>query len=155
VEDDPRDDGSDPGFRERIVTENNATEEKVPEKGMRMTHKMYSFNAYEMGVSWEDGKLVYDDTQYDNGTTSFENRIDNAIGLMRLWGMSPKTLTEEQYKQLEKAIADIHNVIESTNKERGGNAVIIEYLKNILGLKDGEYNIIYAIKNTVGEQKKN
>jgi regulatory protein YycH of two-component signal transduction system YycFG len=95
VEEDPRDDGSDPGFKEKIVTESNATEEKTPEKGRRMIHKTYSFNAYEMGISWEDGKVVYDNTQYDDGTTSFDRRIDNAIGLMHLLGMSPETLTKD------------------------------------------------------------
>lgn len=150
--DDGRDDGSDSGFMERVVTEENATQEEVPEKGNRLDHKAYSFNAYEMGISWDGSKIVYDETPYDDGSSSFDNRIDNAIGLIHLWGLNPKTITKEQYQRLEKAIADIHNIVESKQT----NAEVINYLKMALRLDDtGDYNLIYAIKNTAGEQKAN
>jgi hypothetical protein len=41
----------------------------------------------------------------------------------------------------------MHNVIESSDN----NSEILAYLKGFLGLGDGDYNIIYAIKNTIGE----
>lgn len=145
VEDNQREFDTDP---KNIVTGDNTSTETehatvtLPDGSVRMTHKLYSFNAFEMGIRLgSDGKVYYDGKFFDE-------RVDNAIGFMHHKGWRPETMTKEQYQQAEQAIAAMLNQVEAETD----NSALLNYIKRTLGLEDGEYNLIYAIKSTSGQQ---
>lgn len=130
-----------------VTGDNTSTETEhatitLPDGSVRMTHKLYSFNAFEMGIRLgSDGKVYYDGKFFDE-------RVDNAIGFMHHMGWRPESITKEQYRLAEQAIAAMKNQVELLTD----NSQLLEYFKNTLNLEDGEYNLIYAIKSTNGEQ---
>ncbi len=132
-------------YEEMIVAE-NVTEEEVPEDSFTL----YTFNDFQMGVDLEDGKIVYKGEH-------FEERIDNAIGLMNLFGYKPgdsptkiglseSTSEEDIYKYLEQTIADLGNATLYYNNEE-----LLNTIKGALNLDGNNLQLIYAIKSTTGE----
>lgn len=133
----------DPSELEAGITHENGTEQQKQQQGQRMLHKLYSFNAFEMGVRLENGKIVYDGEHFDK-------RKDNAIGLMHLMGLRPETSTAGDYKNLENTMAALLSYVENSDS----NSKTLENFIRLLELpSNGNYNIVYAIKTTAGENQ--
>ena len=128
-------------YQEQVTNENTT---EIPlnlsnTKTSKLPINLYTFNAFEMGVKLENGKLV-------QGVGS-EGRIDNAIGLLKYLQFPEHYSDSDKYKELEKIVAYLGNFVLYNN-----NTDILAELVDWLNLnKNGDYNLIYAIKSTAGE----
>lgn len=124
------------------ITEENTTEIPLDfsnTKTSKLPIKIYTFNAFEMGVKLKNGELV-------QGVGS-EGRVDNAIGLLKQLELPKDWTDSKKYEYLEDSVAHLGNFVMHNN-----NADILAELIDWLKLnKNGDYNLIYAIKSTAGE----
>lgn len=125
---------------EDIITQSNITEEKQSDTN-QITHEVYTFNMFEMGVSKDNNGMP----QFKGPQSKFAARIDNAIGLMKL----PK-FSNYNYDQLETIIGQLHNIVNTETN----NSNLANQVKSILGLS-GDVNISFAIKSSAGRINSN
>jgi hypothetical protein len=106
---------------------------------------MYTFNAYETGVLWdEDGNI--DQDHFDTNTAVGQRtsvRIDNVNGFINIGAVDPSTITKDDC--LDK-LASIHSEL-MHNKS---NANILSKVASILGIRDANVlsSIEYGIKSS-------
>lgn len=118
---------------EANIYEENATEE---DEEVDFVNRVYTFNTMEMGVERDsNNKPVFKGPQ-----EKFDERVDNAIGLMHL-----PLFANYTYDQLEDTIAYLHGLATTIND----NTDLAKQLKLQLGLK-GNIKVAWAIKSSAG-----
>lgn len=134
VPDNPLENGSKESYEEAIYEENKTEEKPQVLPGNLIEHLVYTFNSFEMGVSKNsDGTINFKGPQ-----EKWDQRIDNAIGLSKLLGIT-------NYDQLETLLGQIKNLI---NNEPD-NSELAKALKSALNLS-GNVSVQWAIKSTAG-----
>lgn len=132
--DNPLENESIESYEEAIYQENKSEEESQVLPDNTIEHLIYTFNSFEMGVSRnDDGSLNFKGPQ-----EKWNERIDNAIGLSKLLGIT-------NYDQLETVLGQIKNLI---NNETD-NSKLASILKSALNLS-GNVSVQWAIKSTAG-----
>lgn len=130
-----------PNEYEPAVAEINSTELDV-DKDELYDNTLYTFSGFETGISFDGNVIKYDGKFFDE-------RRDNAIGLMHLkgWNINDPNNNEARYNQL---IRDLGNI--KRNLQFKSNADFLAWFIRVYGLSGSGYEMHYAIKSTAGEQ---
>lgn len=141
-QDDTMDNGLENGAEgdyERAILGENQTEDNIinyDESTDTFDHRVYTFASMEMGVEKDsNGK-----PKFAGPKSKFDERIDNAIGLMHLPHFANST-----YDQLEKAIAYLHGLVNTVED----NTTLANKVKARLALR-GNVKVQFAVKSSAG-----
>ena len=127
------------GDYERAVLGENQKEDNIvhyDEATDTFAHRVYTFATMEMGVDKDsNGK-----PKFAGPKDKFDERIDNAIGLMHL-----PHFANSSYDDLEKVLANLHGLVSTVDD----NATLASNVKTRLALR-GNVKVSFAIKSSAG-----
>lgn len=118
-----------------ILTENNETEEYNILEGDHISHRLYTFNAFQPGIKFSGGRLIYND-----------KRIDNGVGLLKAWGYDPRRDDAATYYN---RVIDTLGYIKRKLYHETDNSEVLRYLvEDVLKVSGGNYKMLYAFKSS-------
>lgn len=137
-------------YKQKRENANGSTFTQSLDSDGKIQHWMYTFNAYETGVLWDDQGNIRPE-HFDLSTPigqRTKERIDNVNGLYNMRAI-PRTATKTQCLDL---LAQIHSQL-MYNTDNGD---ILQNISNILNIPIGLLSSIeYGIKSSAGVSSKN
>ena len=133
-------------YKIKIETANGSNLKQTIESDGRIHHWMYTFNAYETGVLWDDNGHIKEE-HFKQGTVEYARtlaRIDNVNGLIKTGAILPSTSKKEALAIL----AQIHSVLMSDTD----NSSVVKAISDII--KVPVATIQYGIKSSAGMSNK-
>ena len=127
------------GDYERAVLGENQKEDNIvhyDEATDTFDHRVYTFATMEMGIDKDsNGK-----PKFAGPKDKFDERIDNAVGLMHL-----PHFANSSYDDLEKVLANLHGLVSTVDD----NTTLASNVKTRLALR-GNVKVSFAIKSSAG-----
>lgn len=127
------------------ITSENSTEENISFFANRLGIRIYTFNGFEVGFGFENGQI-----KYNGSEDSLNARVDNGIGLAKLFGIDLNNLTLDQYNQIKQMLGELKRQVYHLE-----NSDLIDVISKQFRINPNNCHIQYAIKSSDPKESKN